>query len=429
MEKKNLIIVFDHPLSLRSYLETGILAEINKTYNLLICTIGKLDYEIKRITDQHYKFKVVQLSSLEKFMLGFYANCYWWGVANNSLSIQNRTWYQKKNKWKFIQANKLAQVYSYFFSQPPIKLSKYLLRSTLGKIKSLIENYNETKILYITSGGTTSIIDQLVNYFSKFPVSVYCIVENWDNVSSKAVFAHPAKMIGVWGEQSKKFAKKIHNIDGGQVFQIGNPRVEWLQKNVRKVESPQGIFFGGGSVDFIQESIFLLATLDIAEKFNIQVFYLPHPKCYDQARDFVSNIASKNLFCIGNFYKENTQEIAALPNLNTYLYPFNNAKIFVSSFSTLNLEAAILGIPSIAIDLHTRLKLNKNRISDRHDHIKDILDMNIFHVVNNIEDFRRIVIKLISISQSKQIMDYQKLSYLVDMNYEYIEKLKYFLSN
>lgn len=428
MEKKNLIIVFDHPLSLRSYLETGILAEINKTYNLLICTIGKLDYEIKRIADQYFRFEVILLSSLEKFMLGFYANCYWWRVADNSLSIQNRTWYQKKNKGNFIQANKLAKVYSYIFSQPPIKVSNYLLRGTLNKIESLIENYNQDKILYITSGGTTSIADQLVNYFSKFPVNVYCIVENWDNVSSKAVFAHPAKITGVWGEQSKTFAKKIHNFDDGQVFQIGNPRVEWLQKNVRKVESPQGIFFGGGSVDFIQESIFLLATLDIAEKFNIQVFYLPHPKCYDQARDFVSTINSKNLLCIGNFYIESHQGIAALPNLDTYLYPFNNAKIFVSSFSTLNLEAAILGIPSIAIDLHTNLNLNKNRISDRHDHIKDILDKNIFHVVNNLDDFRKIVIELISTSQSKQIIDYQELYYLVNMNYEYIEKFKYFLS-
>lgn len=420
-------MIFDHKLSLRSYLETGILSELTKIFELKICTIGNLDYNLELENVIFKRLNVIGLSLIENFILGFYANCYWWSVANKSLSIQNKTWYRKNNKWDFTKANKLAEIYSKLFSNPPIRLSVYFLRGSLHKIANLIDKENETKILYITSGGTSSISDQLVSFFSKQDLGVYCIVENWDNISSKAVFAHPAKMTGVWGDQSKKFATRIHNIKDIQVLQIGNPRVEWLQKNVRKVDSPRDIFFGGGSVDFLQESIFLLSTLEIAKKFQARVFYLPHPKCYNLAREFVKSISSKNLFCIGNFQNKDSKEI--LPNLNTYLYPFNNAKIFISSFSTLNLEAAVIGIPSIAIDLRTDIQVAENRISDRHDHIKDILGSDIFQIAHNIHDFKTLVSDLFRTSESRMKSDSNELSYLINLNNTYIERLKFFLNS
>jgi len=428
LKKKNLILIFDHPLSFRSYLETGLLNKLSKIFELKICIIGKLDYDIKVFVDQFTEFTVIQLSLIENFILGFYSNCYWWGVADMSLSIQNRTWFQKKNKLNFINANKLAKVYSSFFSNPPIRLSTILLRDKLHKIKAMLDIENDTKILYITSGGTNSIADQLVSYFSKLSLDVYCVVENWDNVSSKAVFAYPPKKTGVWGKQSKEYAKKIHNLNENQVFEIGNPRVEWLQDHVKKIDSPKDIFFGGGSVDFVQESIYLLTTIEIAQLFGARVFYLPHPKCYDLARTYVKTINSNHLICVGDFNSNKPQVISKLPSLSTYLDPFNNAKIFISSFSTLNLEAVVLGISSIAIDLHTHIDLNSNKISDRHDHINDIFKLNIFNIVDNLEDFKKIVIELMSKSQPKVELDDGTLSYLINLNDRYLEKIILFLN-
>ena len=429
MNKKNLILIFDHPLSFRSYLETGLLDKLNQIFELKICIIGKFDYDIKVLVNKFTEFKLIQLSLIENFILGFYSNCYWWGVADRSLSIQNRTWFQKKSKKNFINANKLAKVYSIFFSNPPIKFSTILLKAKLSKIKSMMDIENDTKILYITSGGTNSMADQLVSFFSKLSLDVYCIVENWDNISSKAVFANSPKKTGVWGKQSKKYAKEIHNLTEDQVFEIGNPRVEWLQEHVKRIGFPRDIFFGGGSVDFAQESIYLVTAIEIAQMYGAKVYYLPHPKCYDLARNYVKTINSNNLVCVGDFNSKKPQVISKLPSLSTYLEPFNNAKIFISSFSTLNLEAVILGIPSIAIDLRTHMNLSSNKISDRHDHINDISKSNIFNIVDNLENFRKITIKLMSQSQPKLDLDSRTLSYLVNLDDRYLDKIILFLNS
>ena len=51
---------------------------------------------------------------------------------------------------------------------------------------------------------------------------------------------------------------------------------------------------------------------------------------------------------------------ANLPNLDLYIDPFENCKVFTSPLSTMNLEASLLGIPSVAIDLKTNIPVSKN---------------------------------------------------------------------
>ena len=52
-------------------------------------------------------------------------------------------------------------------------------------------------------------------------IEILTIVENWDNMSSKAVFNYPPLRIGVWGDQSIKFGRVIHKIDPNDERAIG----------------------------------------------------------------------------------------------------------------------------------------------------------------------------------------------------------------
>jgi hypothetical protein len=75
------------------------------------------------------------------------------------------------------------------------------------------------------------------------------------------------------------------------------------------------------------------------------------------------------------------------------------------------------------------MNLSSNKISDRHDHINDISTSNIFNIVDNLENFKKITIKLMSQSQPKLDLDSRTLSYLVNLDDRYLDKIILFLNS
>jgi hypothetical protein len=387
LEKKYLIIIFDHKLSLRSYLETEVIKELSSKFYLKIKVFGNLDYDFQNLDHYSENMEFINLTKIQRFILSIYANSYWWKVAEKSLSIQNRTWYYKKGKISVVNASAVGKILSNLSMTPLIKLSIFSLKNILNNLYSQITDKISTTILYVSTGGTNSISDQLAVYFSNLGIKVFTVVENLDNISSKGIFAYPPNLVGVWGKQSIKFAAKIHEVDSNAVIAIGNPRVEWLINNVVFEGERNDIFFGGGSVDFSSELEYLKIAIRVAEQNRIKLFYLPHPKCYDLANFYISKLRSESLILLCRNNVSNQWELGSLPNLKDYLYPYSKAKIFISSFSTMNVEAALLGIKSLVIDLKTRTSPIENRISQRHDHIKDLVDFEAFQFLNNEIDF------------------------------------------
>ena len=100
-----------------------------------------------------------------------------------------------------------------------------------------------------------------------------------------------------------------------------------------------------------------------------------------------------------------------------------------SEVESLNLEASLLGIPSVAIDLKTNIPVSKNLISDRHDHIKDIKNEGLFYFVQKLDTFKNLLGDLLESSTSLLIPKKQlpTLNYLINSNGNYMEKLLKFL--
>lgn len=268
----------------------------------------------------------------------------------------------------------------------------------------------------------------MVKYFSKEDIEILTIVENWDNMSSKAVFDYPPLRIGVWGDQSIKFGVVIHEIEPNKMVSLGNPRVEWLIKNFKFNQTGKNIFFGGGSVDFNEEILFLEAAAQKAKFMGLKVYYLPHPKFYNLVNSKHLESISEDLIIVGEF-GDNNIESKSLPKLTDYIPLFQEAKVFISSLSTLNLEASLLGIPSVAIDLKTNIPTSKNLISDRHDHIKDVKNRGLFYFVQELDTFNDLLRDLLESSAPLLIprKELSTLNYLINSDGNYMEKLLKFL--
>lgn len=417
MLRKNLLLIFDHPLSIRSFIQTEFLKDISHLYNVKLIYV----FSKKQIRYQDFRLNTIKVSYLLSFVWAIYANIYWLSVADKSLSIQNRTWFYN-NEQKFrISALGIAKIYYKCIKRIPTKFVKNLSIFFLTRLDWFVKKNNINKIVYVTSGGTNCISDIISSFFAQKRIDLFTILENWDNMSSKAVLNFPPKAIGVWGEQSIGFAKKIHNIESEVVKPIGNARIDWLIRNVSLASSAQSIFFGGGSTNFELEIEYLKVTLSVADKFRLNVFYLPHPKTYEKAQKIKSTLKYKNLIFIGDYsdYKNFT-----LPRLDEYIEPYRNSKLFISSLSTMNLEARLLGIPSIAIDLPTKIKLKFNYISDRYDHIKQLKDLDIFYFVKSLIHFEILINQILS-NHKKTHYDeefYKKLNNLINYKEPFLDQ-------
>ena len=423
VKPKSLLIVFDHSLAYRSYTQTGIIENLSKIYDTSVFILGvKNSFKSQSFKVGHYN---IEYNSFESFLLAFYANVYWNRKSHNSLSMQNRSWYKKRKVRTIFSAEQIAFYYAKIFLSVPLRVMSFSLDRVINQLINKLKPNSDKKVVYITAGGTNSLSDVLTKAFSKLDIEVVTILENWDNMSSKAVFQNPPKKIGVWGEQSVKFGSLVHGIDPKTIIAIGNPRIEWLLKNVSKSPNPRNIFFGGGSVNLEDEMIYLASAIKIAKRAGSIVEYLPHPKNYKHIAKLKSDITSENLKILGNYTNEIEIDPTNLPNLEIYISPFENCKVFISQLSTMNLEASLLSIPSIALDAPTKINLPNNKISDRHDHIHDIRDTELFYFIENVQEYEKLLESLMSNSLSPSGLNTNRklLNYIINSNSDYMENL------
>jgi hypothetical protein len=423
VKPKSLLVIFDHSLAYRSYTQTGIIENLSKIYDTSVLILGvKNSFKSQNLKVGHFN---IEYNCFESFLLAFYANVYWNRKSANSLSMQNRSWYKKREIRAIFSAEQIAFYYSKIFLTVPLSAVSFLLNRVIKHLINQFKPSSDKKVVYITVGGTNSLSDVLTKAFSKHDIEVITVLENWDNMSSKAVFQNPPKKIGVWGEQSVKFGSLIHSIDPKMIIPIGNPRIEWLLRNVNKSPNPRNIFFGGGSVNLELEIIYLVSAIKIAKNTGSIVEYLPHPKNYKHIAKLKNDISSENLKILGNYTNKIDIDPTNLPNLEVYISPFENCKVFTSPLSTMNLEASLLGIPSIALDISTKINLPHNKISDRHDHINDIRKTEVFYFIENVEEYEKLLENLMSNSLSPidSIAKQKMLTYIINSNSDYTENL------
>lgn len=410
------LFFFDHPLAFRSYVNSEEFCEQSQEFSIsAISTFFEANEELVR----RLSIPVSRIS-INKFSQGIISACsysYWRTVADSSLSINRRLEVTLTDKG-FAKLDRIlvALLYRLNLNNFAIWLASLLalnLRRSLKKRKA-----KETIIMNVTVGGPTSMNDVLVSIAKDLDLKVITIVENWDNISSKAVFnKHPDK-VAVWGEQSRNFASSIHSIEPSRIELFGNLRVEWLIKNVVVKSLKSKVSFAGGSVNFEDELRYLKATEKILSHLcpELDLIYLPHPKYYAQCHQALVFLDDLGIEVLNREQVERAHSKFdfALPDMSTYLEFYEGALLVISPLSTMSLEAAILGIPSLGLDFSYPFPQQKLKyISECHDHLKDLVDKNILKTVNCLKDYKTcLTLALRSDSINQYLVAQSSISYL-----------------
>jgi hypothetical protein len=304
-----------------------------------------------------------------------------------------------------------------------------ILRPVANTIFARIQLVDFDSVLYVGTGGSLFLNDCIALQIRRKAKNTKYIFnsENWDNLSSKAVFnIHPDRL-GVWGQKGIAHGVQIHGIKESKMQSVGSPRVDYLAGEIRsnslkvQTENLKALFLGG-SLDFHRDVSFFLESKEIlSEKHNdYELLYLPHPKNYSKYQDWNVNQVKSNSFQkqIDELIK-NCLATKKLPPLDFYANLFTDCKLTFSPLSTMNLESVLFGVPTIALDFQEITLPKSPWATDYFEHFSELVNYSGVSIARSKVELARAVELLLEsriVIKREQILDY-------DLNKNFSKKL------
>ena len=380
----------------RNYLRTGVVEEISSEHE--VCLVADAASKRREEIKSHPQFVGSYTTDtwnkrLHTILWRLYMWRYrsksptfyyrWQGMAKWSLLLPTRGIKQRLRnlvEWS-VHVTTRAKVW-----QAPLlgnrlvfPLSSRIIRGLLRtpeSLNALIEQHEPDLIVCPTSAYESTVLD-LILLGKERGTKTLCLVDNWDNLSSKTIFWAKPDFLGVWGPQIKEQALRIHGFQDNQVFEIGSPRFESYyapstRSSPRKKSKPY-VLFVGSAMAFDE----LTALHQLEEEMdsrgltpqNIQIVYRPHPwqqprRCearFDstQFRYTTLDPQMAELFPEGAWPKHSNMAIQ--PDLDYYPQLLKGAQIVVGPLTTMLLEAALCLRPVIGLGYGDGLHFNTAR--------------------------------------------------------------------
>jgi hypothetical protein len=258
-------------------------------------------------------------------------------------------------------------------------LSSRILKGRLHipvSLRQLVTQSPVDLMIFPSSGYESAGLD-LVRLGKELGIKTLCLVDNWDNLTSKTIFWAKPDFLAVWGPQITEQAVRIHGFSEDQVFEIGSPRFESYFSSVTK-PSPKNktkpyVLFVGSAMAF--DELTALHTLESQLEDNgltpddIQIVYRPHP--WQQPRRSEARFDPSHfryttldpqmaeLFPEGAWPQHSNKEIQ--PDLDYYPQLLRGAKLVVGPLTTMLLEAALCLRPVIGLGYGDGLHFNTAR--------------------------------------------------------------------
>ena len=269
------------------------------------------------------------------------------------------------------------KILSYF---PFFQLYKKFLFFKIKKkteIDFLIEKIKPHLIIYPTHFLEAEMV--YINRSAELSNSkTFYIVDNWDNLTTKAAMLKKADYLGVWGEQSKKHAINFHNYKSKNIFLLGNNRIDkyfqYRKKkypNILKIKKPYILYLG--STFLFREELECLKILDkkidkFKLNYNLKIIYRLHPQLDKNFKKEFTKIKFKNIhinFPSNDFSHIKDRNLKRNKIQSRDYFPLiQNAKYLMGMLiTTVTIEGFIFGKNYIILDF----------VDEKNAHISNIL--------------------------------------------------------
>lgn len=431
-------LIFDHGLTLRSYIESGALSDIKSRLDTSIIII---DRKVPRsyldeLIALNVEVTLVHSTKMVRFLTYLHSLSYWIrrqdacnGFASRLRSIRRgrREFYDGEDNFDLNLRNSIKNRVKFAFaSMLKQGLPRWILVIlgflTFAKVKRADHFY------FITVGGAESLGDILSVYLKKRFVNsrFYYITENWDNLETKAVIWRKPDRIGTWEYVDHLKMAKIHKMSSSDIVFVGSPRLTSISKRVissrtAKINNlyPELTLYACGGSNFeIENKRFRNVLPTIQNVIGNPIIFLPHPRSYGEYLQWRENSPSNNFqqgmldVQIAECYKE--EEFLPLEILADLMC---NTSLLLSSLSTMAIEAASLGISTIVIDISETIEGETVWATDYFDYFSALKRNEFVKILRDDSDLSSI---LQSFSQSTRVyseIDFEDDSPLIKSNF------------
>jgi hypothetical protein len=310
-----------------------------------------------------------------------------------------KKFFLKKVFYKIFAISILLNIYKYFLS---FKIRKKT------ELDICIERVKPNIIIYPTHFMEPEIM--YINRSAKVvKAKTFFIVDNWDNLTTKAAMVKKVDYLGVWGEQSRQHAIKFHGYKKNNIFLLGNNRIDEYFihrkhkfKNIVDIKEPYLLFLGTNIL--FREELKSLKILD--KKINqnnlnskLKIIYRFHPQL---PKNFIKEFTEINFDNIKlnfplkkfsylkerNLIRKKTQSIDYFPLIQ-------NAKYLMGmTVTTVTLEGFIFGKNYILLDCMDEDSAHISKIINKYSEYQKGIDrINIFHRVKSYNNFFKVIEK------------------------------------
>lgn len=384
-EKSTILLVLTEDTYVRNYATSGAFDELLKAFDVDIIVDSRVSSrsELKNLGQVTGDYKItseqVQLHNLHFQLL-------MWRFRKKSKTFFYR-WLRNTN-WSLIRHDgpPLMRVWSFIrwalaaFRNPngfripllanavmfPVisRLIRRRIRPT-DQLRNLLCAKPYAAVIFPSSAFEPAIVD-LTLLGKELQIPTLCLIDNWDNLTSKTVFWAKPDYLGVWGEQAFWQALEVHGFSSEQVHAIGTPRFESYFTEPSNFERSEPysfpyILFVGSAMPFDEIEalksieLWLQNSDDVSD--DVLVVYRPHP--WQQKRnvrsDFTQAEFSRVILdhqiseAIDNGIQLSSRSSAFQPSLSYYPDLLRSASCVVGPLTTMLLEASLCLRPTVGL--------------------------------------------------------------------------------
>lgn len=338
MKKKIIVYSAHDKIIFRDLFETNFYSELENNFDVTWIFSGKLKRKLRKrskiITlqkDLSYRNLIwTIIFYLEELKLYSFWN---WPNLNTQLYLTKRLRFIIKS----IYFLKVDRIIKFFFSL------------ILTKTRKNFSFFKKHEIFINIGGGKDLLADDLTRNAKNLGLKTIFIPAAWDNISSKPFLEKPDHVC-VWGPQTSKLCKILHNIEpyvlGVSKFDIYRTKLKKsvAKKKLKLNKKFKYLLVSGSSVVFNEKKfINQLEKFLLKRKYNnYKIIYRPHP--FSQIRKYDEDIN----------YKESNKIIidptaSSGFKLKDYPYLLSAVEGVITPYSTMILEAINYQLPCLAL--------------------------------------------------------------------------------
>lgn len=379
-----ILFAFNADIYVRNYLRSGLIDGLQQTHNVSV--IGNQAISLsKELSEIPGFLGFYKIAAQEERKYSFAFNLMMWRNRKKSRTFVYR--WMRNSKWTDVDQQGGALRFLISFSRwltyslvnprwivIPLAASRLLFpvtfRATLRGLKPVLSLEKVVRserwdAIVFPSAAFDPMSVELIRLGKQEKITTLCLIDNWDNLTSKTVFWSKPDHLGVWGPQSRTHALEIHEFSSNSVHLIGTPRFDqYFSLRNTKLISPypyRYILFVGAAMPF--DEISTLFQIDkilegLGPDFkDLRVVYRPHP--WQQKRKTDSQFVPERLPKFNLDLQIAEAPPAGIhprgstdwfqPDLDYYPALLSNAECVVGPLTTMLLEASLCLRPVVAL--------------------------------------------------------------------------------